>query len=79
MSLPECKHNAKSLQEESDRELTSCIGKFFKPLDGIRRVASLARNSSITSTWWGFFDLLSCYSHLHCMLQTFHEYNVNYI
>ena len=35
---------------ESDRGLISCIGKFFKPLDNIRRVASLARNSIITST-----------------------------
>ena len=32
------------------RVLISCIGKFCKPLDNIRRVASLARNSSITST-----------------------------
>ena len=31
MPLPECWHNAKSLQDESDRELISCIGKFFKP------------------------------------------------
>ena len=28
----------------------SCIGKFFKPLDNILRVASLARNSSKTFT-----------------------------
>ena len=41
---------AKFLQDESDRGLISCIGKFFKPLDNIRRVASLARISSITST-----------------------------
>ena len=40
----------KTLQDESDRGLISCIGKFFNPLDNIRRVASLARNSSITST-----------------------------
>ena len=41
---------SKSLQDESDRGLMSCMGKFFKPLDNIRSVASLARNSSITST-----------------------------
>ena len=40
----------KSLQDESDRGLISCIGNCFKPLDNIRRIASLARNSSITST-----------------------------
>ena len=39
-----------SLKDESDRGLISCIGKFFKPLDNILRVASLARNSSIIST-----------------------------
>ena len=26
-----------------------------------------------------FFDLLSCYSHIARMLQTFHEYYFNYI
>ena len=41
---------SKSLQDESDRRLISCIGKFFKPLHNIQRLASLARNSSITST-----------------------------
>ena len=51
MPLPECQHNAKSLQDESDRGLIGCIGKFFKSLDNIQRVASLARNSSITSAW----------------------------
>ena len=48
--IPECKHIAKPLQDESDRGLISCIGKIFKPLDDIQRVASLARNSSITSS-----------------------------
>ena len=48
--LPECLHIAKSLQDESDRRLISCIVKLFKPLDNIRRVTSLARDSSITST-----------------------------
>ena len=38
---------AYSLQDVSDRGLMSCIKKFFKPLDNIRRVASLARNNSI--------------------------------
>ena len=50
MPLPECKHIAKSLQDESDRGLISCIGKLFEPLHNIRNVASLTRNSSITST-----------------------------
>ena len=50
MPLTECKHIAKFLHDESDRGLISCIGKLFKPLDNIRRVASLARNSSLTST-----------------------------
>ena len=44
--------------------IVSCIGKFFQPLDNIQRVASLARNRCITSTWWVFFDLLSCCSHI---------------
>ena len=59
MLLPEYQHNAKSLQDESDRGLISCIGKFLKPLDNIQKVASLARSSSITSTWGGggFFGL----------------------
>ena len=48
--LPARKHIAKSLQDESDRGLISCIGKFFKPLDNILRVANLARNSSINPT-----------------------------
>ena len=39
MPLPECLHIAKSLQDESDRGLILCIGKFFKPLDNIRRFA----------------------------------------
>ena len=77
MPLLECKHIVKSLQDESKSGLISCIGKFFKPLDNIRRVASLSRNSSITSTWWIFFDVVTHI--LHCMLQTFHEYYVNYI
>ena len=54
--FPACKHIAKFLQDESDRGLISCIGKFFKPLDNIRRVASLARNSSLTSTWLFFLS-----------------------
>ena len=44
VTLRECYHIAKSLQDEWK------IGNFFKPLDNIRIVASLARNSSITST-----------------------------
>ena len=71
MPLPECSHNAKSLQDGSDRGLLSCIGKFFKPLDNILRAASLARNISITSTWWIFFDLLSCYSHIALYVTNF--------
>ena len=71
MALQECKHNAKSLQDESNRGLISCIGKFFKPLDNIRRVAGLAINSSITSTWWVYFDLLSCYSHIALYVTNF--------
>ena len=35
--LQECLHIAKSLQDESDRGLISCIGNFFKPLDNIQR------------------------------------------
>ena len=54
----------KPLQDESDRGLVSCIRKFFISFDNIRRVASLARNSSMTSTWWVFFDLLSRYSQI---------------
>ena len=38
----------KFLQDESVRGLISCIGKFFKPLDNIGRVASLARNTRVT-------------------------------
>ena len=30
---------AKSLQDEYDRGLISCLRKFFKPLDNIRRFA----------------------------------------
>ena len=71
MSLPECKHIAKSLQDESDRLLISCIGKFFQPFGNIRRVASLASKSSITSTWCVFFDLLSCYSHIALYVTNF--------
>ena len=29
----------KTLQDESDRGLICCLGKFFKPLDNIRRFA----------------------------------------
>ena len=42
-------------KDESDRRLISCIGKFFKPLDSIIRVAGLASNCYITSTSWKFF------------------------
>ena len=34
---------------------------------------------SRTSTWWVFFDLLSCYSHIALKVTNFHEYYVNYI
>ena len=54
----------KTLQDESDRGLIRCFVKFYKPLNNIRKVASLARNSSMTSTWCVFFDLLNCYSHI---------------
>ena len=64
----------KSLRDESDRGLISCIGKIFKPLDNIRRVASLTWNSSITSTRLVFFEVVTHI--LHCMLHTFHEYYV---
>ena len=37
--LPECLYIAESLQDESDRGLICCLGKFFKPLDNIRRFA----------------------------------------
>ena len=37
--------------------LISCMGKFVTPLDSMRRAASLARNCSVISTWWVFFDL----------------------
>ena len=50
MPLPECERIAKSFQDESVRGLISCIGKLFKTLDNIRRVASLSRNSFINST-----------------------------
>ena len=39
MPLPECWHVAKSLQDEPDRGLISCIGESFKPLDNIQRFA----------------------------------------
>ena len=37
----------KSLQDESGRGLISCMKKFFKPLDNIRRVSSLARETAL--------------------------------
>ena len=55
MPLPECYHFAKSLQDESNSGLTTLIGKFFKPLDSIRRVATCQE----TQLWppRGFGDL----------------------
>ena len=32
------------MQDKSDRGLISCVGKFFKPLDNVRKVASLEIN-----------------------------------
>ena len=72
MPLPESKHIAKSLQDESGRGLISCTGKFFKPLDNIRKVASLAKTALYFLPDVVVFSIfLSCYSHIALYVTNF--------